>query len=199
MNKFRIVLGATALAMAAVAIIACSKEKTAQQETPLEQRPKNPNDYTLAEMIEAMSWEEGKAFFENQPIKDYTAVCENVLNDCSHSLEKSSSWPTYIFGWHWARPVDDCISQYDGICFGIKTDSNTTQSNARGYIEDGKFVIIPDGVEDGFTSDGYLVVGVPIAIQNDSIIVNEGIYSAYYDEELGRYVAVAVDYTISDE
>ena len=198
MKKFRIALGATALAVAAVAIIACSKEKTEQQETTTLQQTVDPNDLTLAEMAEAMSWEDGKAFFENQPIKDYTAVCEKVLSDCDF-IGRSSSVPTYIFGWHWARPVDDCISQYDGICFGIKTDSNSDQSNARGYFEDGKFVIIPDGDENGFTSDGYLVVGVPIAIQNDSIIVNEGIYSAYYDEALGRYVAVAVDYTINEE
>ena len=31
MKKFRILMRATALAMAAVAIVACSKEKTAQQ------------------------------------------------------------------------------------------------------------------------------------------------------------------------
>jgi len=199
MNKSKFVLGATALAMVAATFFACNKEKTTQQETPAAQQMAEPQDYTLAEMAASMSWEEGKAFFENQPIKDYTAVCEKVLNECGHLLEKSSSWPTYIFGWHWARPVDDCISNYDGICFGIKTDSNSDQSNARGYFEDGKFVIIPDGDEDGFTSDGYLAVGVPIAIQNDSIIVNEGIYSAYYDEESGRYIAVAVDYTINEE
>lgn len=62
MNKFKIALGATALTMAAVAIIACSKEKTAQQET-ITQQPDESRDYTLAEMAEAMSWEDGKAFF----------------------------------------------------------------------------------------------------------------------------------------
>ncbi|MDO5316827.1 MAG: hypothetical protein Q4F82_12115 [bacterium] len=40
MNKFRITLDATALALAAVAIVACSKEKTAQQETTIEQQLK---------------------------------------------------------------------------------------------------------------------------------------------------------------
>ncbi len=114
MNKFKIILGAAALAMAAVVIVACSKEKTAQQEMSFEQQPKNPNDYTLAEMAEAMSWEEGKAFFENQPIKDYTYVCEKVLNDCAFT-EKSSSVPTYVFGWHWATIEDDCISEYKGF------------------------------------------------------------------------------------
>ena len=34
MKKNSIVLGATALTVAAVAILACSKENTAQQETP---------------------------------------------------------------------------------------------------------------------------------------------------------------------
>ncbi len=33
-------------------------------------------------MIEAMSWEDGKAFFEKQPIKDYTLMCEKVVKFC---------------------------------------------------------------------------------------------------------------------
>lgn len=70
MNKLKITLGVTALTLVAVAIIACSKEKAAQQETPAAQQTAEPQDYTLAEMIEAMSWEDGKAFFENQPIKE---------------------------------------------------------------------------------------------------------------------------------
>lgn len=195
MNKFKIILGAAALAMAAVVIVACSKEKTAQQEMSFEQQPKNPNDYTLAEMAEAMSWEEGKAFFENQPIKDYTYVCEKVLNDCAFT-EKSSSVPTYVFGWHWATIEDDCISEYKGLCFGIKQDSNSEQSNALGYFEDGKFIIVPITDENGFTTDGHLVVGTSIEIENDSIIIPNGIYTAYYDEQSGRYVAVAVDYAL---
>ncbi len=195
MKKFRILMRATALAMAAVAIVACSKEKTAQQETPLEQRPKNPNDYTLAEMIEAISWEDGKAFFENQPVKDYTAVCEMMLNDCEFA-EKDSSSPNYVFGWHWATPAADCISQYKGFCFGIKQEANSSQSNARGCFVDGKLVIVPTTEENGFTDDGYLAIGAAIEIQNDSIVIQEGVYTAYYDEDEGRYVAVAVDYSI---
>ena len=195
MNKFKIILGAAALALATVAIVACNKEKTAQQEMSFEQQPKNPNDYTLAEMAEAMSWEEGKAFFENQPIKDYTNVCEKVLNDCAFT-EKSSSVPTYVFGWHWATIEDDCISEYKGLCFGIKQDSNSEQSNALGYFEDGKFIIVPITDENGFTTDGHLVVGTSIEIENDSIIIPNGIYTAYYDEQSGRYVAVAVDYAL---
>lgn len=194
MNRFKFIMGATALAMAAVAIIACSKEKTAQNETTTEQQPQNPNDYTLAEMAEAISWEDGKAFFENQPVKDYTAVCEMMLNDCEFA-EKDSSSPNYIFGWHWATPATDCISQYDGLCFGIKKESNSSQSNARGYFVDGKFVIIPTTEENGFTDDGYLAIGAAIEIQNDSIVIQEGVYMAYYDEDEGRYVAVAVDYS----
>ena len=114
MNKFRITLGATALALAAVAIVACSKEKTAQQETTIEQQPKNPNDYTLAEMAEAMSWEDGKAFFENQPIKDYTAVCEKVLNDCGFA-EKEAGLP-YIISWELKMPNEHCNPNMPGYC-----------------------------------------------------------------------------------
>ena len=190
MKKFRILLGAIALVAVAVAIIACSKEKTVQQELTNEQQPKNPNDYTLAEMIEALSWEEGKGFFENQPIKDYTDLCEMVMNGCES--EEKRAWPEFIFEWHWAPKTDDCISAYPGICIIIRFP-HSQETNARGCMEDGKFIIVPTGEENGFTADGYFVVGTPIQIQNDSIIVREGIYTAYYDEELGKYTSVAVD------
>ncbi len=183
-------MGALALAVMTAAIIACSKEKTAQQELTNEQQSKNPNDYTLAEMIEAMSWEEGKGFFENQPIKDYTDLCEMVMNDCE-GAEKTSQIEI-IFEWHWAPKTDDCISKYPGVCLIIR-NIFSYESNARGYFENGKLVIVPIGEENGFTADGYLAVGAPIQIQNDTIIVREGIYTAYYDEELGKYTSVAVD------
>lgn len=195
MNKFRILIWALALAVVAAAVVGCKKENEKQTEAPAAvQQADEPHDYTLAEMIEAMTEEEGKAFFENQPIKDYTAVCEMMLNDCEFA-EKDSSSPNYIFGWHWATPATDCISQYDGLCFGIKKESNSSQSNARGYFVDGKFVIIPTTEENGFTDDGYLAIGAAIEIQNDSIVIQEGVYMAYYDEDEGRYVAVAVDYS----
>lgn len=193
MNKFKIALGVTALAVAAITIVACSKEKTAQQETTIEQQSPNSNDYTLAEMIEAMSWEEGKAFFENQPIKDYTAVCEKVLKDCGFD-ERSSGFP-YSIDWQWKISGGNCDSNYNGLCVVIKRKENTVADvNAMGYYEDGKLIIIPTTGDDGFTEDGYLAVGASIEIQNDSIVISEGIYTAYYDDELGRYVAVAVDY-----
>lgn len=193
MNKFRIALGAVALALAAVAIIACSKEKTAQQETQIGQQSKNLNDYTLAEMVEAMSWEEGKAFFENQPIKDYTAVCEKVLNDCGFE-EKEAGLP-YIISWVFRQSHEICNYNMPGSCFVIrKKEGSSVQANAMGYFEDGKLVIVPVTEENGFTSDGYLVIGAPIEIQYDSITIQEGIYTAYFDENAGKYVAVAVDY-----
>ena len=69
MKTRRILIGALALALVAATVIACSKEKTTQEETPKpQQQTANPNGLTLAEMKEAISWEEGKAFFENQPI-----------------------------------------------------------------------------------------------------------------------------------
>ena len=193
MNKFRITLGAMALAVAAVAIVACSKEKTAQQETTNAQQPADTRSYTLAEMVDALSWEEGKAFFQNQPIKDYTYVCENLLNDCGFE-EKVADIP-YVISWELRMPNGDCNPNYSGSCLVIrKKKGSSLQANAIGYFEDGKLIIVPTTVENGFTSDGYLVVGAPIEVQYDSIVIQEGIYSAYYDEEAGRYVAVAVDY-----
>lgn len=195
MNKFRIVMGAMALTVAAVAIIACSKEKTAQQETTIEQQPKNPNDYTLAEMAEAMSWEDGKAFFEKQPIKDYTAVCEKVMSECGFE-EKTAGFP-YSIDWQWKQFGGNCDSNFSGLCLVVKRKENSSaDANAMGYYEDGKLVIIPTTEDNGFTEDGFLAIGTPIEIQNDSIIINEGVYTAYYDDELGRYVAVAVDYVV---
>ena len=137
MNKLKITLGALALAVAAVAIVACSKEKAAQQETPTAQQTAEPQDYTLAEMIEAMSWEEGKAFFENQPIKDYTAVCEKVLNDCGFE-EREAGFP-FAISFELRMPNGDCNPELSGYCVVIrKKEDSSVQSNALGYFEDGK-------------------------------------------------------------
>ncbi|MBQ6770408.1 MAG: hypothetical protein IJP44_05450 [Bacteroidales bacterium] len=192
MKKSRIVMGATALTMAAVAIIACSKEKTAQNETITEQQPKNPNDYTLAEMIEVMTWEEGKAFFENQTVKDYTYVCEKVLNDCDLIWKAQGS--SYSIQWRWLKPNGECDNVLYGICSGRKSDTTFRCENARGFFEDDKFVIVPTTTENGFSADGYLAVGGPVVMENDTIVISEGIYAAYYDEDSGKYAAVAVDF-----
>ena len=193
MNKFKITLEATALTLATVAIIACNKEKTAQQETPATQQSAESRDYTLPEMIEAMSWEEGKVFFENQPIKDYTAVCEKMLNDCGFDA-KDIGLP-YIISWELRMPNEHCNPDFHGTCLVIrKKEESSMQANAMGYFEDGKLVIVPTTEENGFTADGYLVVGTPIEVQYDTIVIQEGVYAAYFDEENGNYIAVAVDY-----
>lgn len=193
MNKFKITMGATALALAAVAILACSKEKTKQQEMPTAQQTTEPQDYTLAEMIEAISWEDGRAFFEKQTIKDYTAICEKVMNDCGIN-EKEAGLP-FVISWELKTPNGDCNRDFSGSCLIIrKKEGSSMQSNAMGYFEDGKLVIVPTTEDNGFTADGYLVIGSPIEVQYDSIIIQEGIYAAYYDEEQGKYCAVAVDY-----
>jgi len=191
--KTRFFLGALALAMVAATFFACNKEKTTQQETPATQQTANPNDLTLAEMIETVSWEDGKAFFENQPIKDYTNVCEQVVNDCEFT-EKEAGLPYYIT-WNLRMPNKPCNSDMPGSCLVIRKKENSSmQANAVGYFEDGKLVIVPVTEDDGYTADGYLVIGAPIQVQYDSIVIQEGIYMAYYDEEAGRYTAVAVDY-----
>lgn len=193
MKKLKITMGATALAMVAVAIVACSKEKETQQETPAAQQTAEPQDYTLAEMIEAMSWEDGKAFFENQTIKDYTYACEMVLNDCNDDA-KAQGLP-YIISWILKKANHMCDPTKPGTCLAIlKKENSSMQANVMGFFEDGKLVLVPITEDDGFTADGYLVIGAPIEVQYDSIVLQEGIYTAYYDEETGRYTAVAVDY-----
>ena len=194
MNKFKIALGALALAVVAATVFACTKEKETQQETPeSQQQTTNPNDLTLAEMIEAISWEEGKAFFENQPIKDYTYACEMVLNGCE-SDAKEAGLPYYI-SWELRMPNNTCNSNYPGDCLMIRKKENSSlHANAMGYFEDGKLVIVPITEENGFTADGYLAIGSPVEVQYDNIVIQVGIYAAYFDEETGRYSAVAVDY-----
>lgn len=193
-NKFKIALGALALAVAAAAVVGCKKENEKQTEAPAAvQQADEPHDYTLAEMIEAMTEEEGKAFFENQPIKDYTYACEMVLNDCE-SDAKESGLPYYI-SWELRMPNNTCNSNYPGDCLMIRKKENSSlQANAMGYFEDGKLVIVPTTEENGFTADGYLAIGSPIDVQFDNIVIQEGIYAAYYDENAGKYSAVAVDY-----
>lgn len=197
MKNAKIAMGALALAVVAATIIACSKEKTTQQESQASQKVTSPNDLTLAEMKEALSWEEGKAFFENQPIKDYTAVCEMVLNDCEFA-EKEAGLP-YVISWVFRQPDGICNYNMPGSCLVIrKKDSSSLQANALGYFENGKLVIVPTTEENGFTADGYLVIGSTIEIQYDSIAIQEGIYTAYYDENVGKFIAVAVDYCGAD-
>lgn len=192
MKKLKLTLGALTLAMVATTFFACSKEKTAQQETPTAQQTDEPQDYTLAEMIEALSWEDGKAFFENQPVKDYTAVCEKLMNDCNLTWKNQGS--LYDIQWRWLRPNGECDNILYGICSGRKSDTTFRYGNVRGFIEDDIFVIIPATTENGFTADGYLAVGGTIVMENDTIAIREGIYAAYYDEDQGRYVAVGLDF-----
>ena len=75
-----------------------------------------------------------------------------------------------------------------------RKENSSVQFNALGYFEEDKLVIVPTAEDNGFTADGYLAIGASIEIEGDSIVIQEGIYTAYYDEETGRYTAVAVDY-----
>jgi hypothetical protein len=174
-NKIKIALGAAALTVAAVAIIACSKEKTAQQEPQTEQQTVKPNDLTLAEMAETMSWEDGKAFFENQSIKDYTYACERVINDCGFTGKAQGS--SYSLVWRWTKFNGDCDNDHPGICAGTKNDTIDPSENARGYFEDGKMVIIPTTDDNGFTSDGYLAIGNEGVNEGDAAKGGEGTYA----------------------
>lgn len=190
-NKFRITLEALTLIVATVSIIACNKEKETQQQKPTIQKTRDSNDFTLASMVEAISWEQGRAFFNNQQVKDYTDLCQKVINNCG--VEDRTQGAQYVITWHWPLANGDCDINVVGLCSASKIDTVSQGANVRGCFVDGKLVIIPTVDENGFTSDGYLAIGQPILVDNDTIIIREGIYAAYYDEALGRYVAVAVD------
>lgn len=190
-NKFKITLEALTLIVAAVAIIACNKEKETQQQKPTIQKTRDPNDFTLASMAEAISWKQGKAFFDSHQVKDYTELCKKVINNCG--VEDRTQGTQYEITWHWPSANGDCDSDLYGLCSASKTDTINQGANVKGCLVDGKLVIIPTTDENGFTSDGYLAIGQPIIVDNDTILIREGIYAAYYDEALGRYVAVAVD------
>ena len=179
-----------------VAVVgACSKEKIEEknnlQSNFTQTQEDNVEGYTLAEMAEVMSWEQGKAFFDSHQIKDYTDLCKNVINNCGE--EDRTQGTQYVITWHWPLANGDCDNDLYGLCSAYKMDTINHGENVRGCLVDGKLVIIPTADENGFTSDGYLAIGQPIIVDNDTIIIREGIYAAYYDEALRRYVAVAVD------
>ena len=179
-----------------VAVVgACSKEITEKQNilqyNSTQTQGENVEGYTLAEMAEVMSWEQGKAFFDSHQVKDYTDLCKKVITNCG--MENKTQDTQYEITWHWPSANGDCDSDLYGLCSASKTDTINQGANVKGCLVDGKLVIIPTTDENGFTSDGYLAIGQPIIVDNDTIIIREGIYAAYYDEALGRYVAVAVD------
>lgn len=68
----RTVLFATTVSL----FLSCSKEKTEEknnlQSNFTQTQEDNVEGYTLAEMAEVMSWEQGKAFFDSHQVKDYT-------------------------------------------------------------------------------------------------------------------------------
>lgn len=187
----RTVLFATTVSM----FLSCSKEKIEEknnlQSNFTQTQEDNVEGYTLAEMAEVMSWEQGKAFFDSHQVKDYTDLCKNVINNCGE--EDRTQGTQYVITWHWPLANGDCDNDLYGLCSASKMDTINHGANVRGCLVDGKLVIVPTADENGFTSDGYLAIGQPIVVDNDTIIIREGIYAAYYDEVLGRYVAVAVD------
>ena len=115
------------------------------------------------------------------------------MNDCGVA-DKEAGLP-YVISWVWKMVDGSCNPNYNGVCLIIRKKENSTmQANANGFFEDGKLILVPTSEDNGFTVDGYLAIGAPIEVQFDSIVIQEGIYAAYYDEEAGRYTAVAVDY-----
>lgn len=197
MNKLRVALFAAAVVFAA-AFFACSKEKAQEKFETDKDIIKNvsaSNRPTLDELLILASVEDNNHVLPNLARKDYSSICEKALKEDTN-LQKTANMPIY-FGWHLVlnpephRPP--CESDIPGICIAIVFNSpGVATSNA--YEFDGKLIIVPDDEDNGFTEDGYLVVGSPIEIEGSAYVIKEGIYSATFDESAGRFVAVAVDF-----
>lgn len=177
-------------------LAACNKEnkETAQTEAFTSQL-NSQGGITLKEMADAMSREKGITFIEDQSVKDYSVICQKVL-DRLEGTEKPYNPPHYEISWHWPIAEGGCDEDYLGICLIIKTDTTIVVDNAIGCFEDNKFVIVPTTDENGFTADGFLAVGRPMEVINDTIVIREGVYAAYYNKVLKKYTAVAVDYDV---
>lgn len=175
---------------------ACNKEnKETEQTGAFAAQLKPQRGFTLQEMADAMSREKGITFIESQSVKDYSEVCQKVM-DRLGGTEKPYNPSQYEISWHWPIAEGGCDEDYLGICLIIKTDTTIVVDNAIGYFEDNKFVIVPTTDENGFTADGFLAVGRPMEVINDTIVIREGVYAAYYNKVLKKYTAVAVDYDV---
>ena len=136
--------------------------------------------------------EDRNAFIKNQIVKDYTFLYDEVIEECE-CRDRFLQDPEYEITWFWRTINGDCDSNYVGLCSATKLDSIKAYSNARCFFIDDKLVIIPTNDENGFTDEGYLIISQPVEVENDTIIIREGIYAAFYDEKYGKYMAVAVD------
>ena len=172
---------------------ACNKET--EKTGALAAQLKPQSGFTLKEMADAMSREKGITFIEGQSVKDYSVICQKVL-DRLEGTEKPYNPPHYEISWYWPIAEGGCDEDYLGICLIIKTDTTIVVDNAIGCFEDNKFVIVPTTDENGFTADGFLAVGRPMEVINDTIVIREGVYAAYYNKVLKKYTAVAVDYDV---
>ena len=172
---------------------ACNKET--EKTGALAAQLKPQSGFTLKEMADAMSREKGITFIEGQSVKDYSDICQKVMDRLGET-GKPYNPSQYEISWHWPIAEGGCDEDYLGICLIIKTDTTIVVDNAIGCFEDNKFVIVPTTDENGFTADGFLAVGRPMEVINDTIVIREGVYAAYYNKVLKKYTAVAVDYDV---
>lgn len=123
--------------------------------------------------------------------KDYRKTCEKAVRDVSSNRSEHGVY----FGWHFVfRPTNPpCKSTVPGICIAIAWDQPQVETSIVKEF-DGKLIIIPPDDDNGISEDGYLAIGCPIEVEGTSWLIKEGLYSAYYDPELNRFSAVAVDF-----
>ena len=197
LNKLRVALCAAAVVVAA-AFFACNKEKAEEKretDKGIINNVSASNHPTLDELLVLASVEDKNHVLPKLARKDYSSICEKALKEDTN-FQKSANMPIY-FGWHLVLKPEPhrppCVSDIPGICIAIVFNSpDVATSNA--YEFGGKLIIVPDDEDNGFTKDGYLVVGCPIEIEGSAYVIKEGIYSATFDENAGRFVAVAVDF-----
>lgn len=138
---------------------------------------------TLDEFIQSVETEDERRFFAKHNIIDNRKVASKVLNSAQLKAQKQK--PRIKFKWGGSgcvNPIGICII----IPFGVDNP------NAEVVIADGKYVVFPKTNDNGITSDGYLPIYEDLYI-DEATTIKAGIYMANYDEQLGKYTAIALD------
>jgi len=140
---------------------------------------------TLAEFAAFVDTEEERVFFTENKIIDNKEIAKMAL------LERETN-PKFLpisiqvkFRWWFGCkfPLGICLI----ISFPYADFAPAEYVKLSDHI-----VLFPLSEENGLTTDGYLPIGEDIHIDENTII-KAGIYTAFFDEDLGEYTAIAID------
>lgn len=138
---------------------------------------------TLDEFIASVETDDERNFFKEHEIVDNRKVANKAIK-YKVQLKPATSKPKVRFRW------GDGCSRPIGICIIIPLGAN--EANAEVVTVDGKYVIIPKTDDNGITDDGYLPIFEDLYV-DETTTIKAGIYTAYYDEQQGKFTAVALD------